>query len=192
VFGSFTVRLGHTDLSGEGKGKKVLDETWRVRVYNLTDCFLFDLESVQRCATGSPLIVKKFDYGGMAIRGSRQWSKPTAFDFLTSEGKTRKDGNHTRPRWCVLHGTLDGKPAGLTVLCHPANFRFPQPVRLHPSMPYYCWSPMVLGDFRIEPGKAFVSKYRFLAHDGKADAAAVERLWQDYADPVKVRVVEDK
>lgn len=190
VFAYFTARLRHVDLTGAGKRKPVLDETWRVRVYNLTDCFVFDLESVQTCATGSPLIVKKFAYGGMAIRGSRRWSKPDLFDFLTSEGKTRKDGNHTRPRWCAMHGVLDGQPAGLTTLCHPGNLRFPQHVRLHPTMPYYCWAPMVEGDFRIEPGKPFVSKYRFIAFDGKVDAAVAERHWQDYAHPVQVRIVE--
>jgi hypothetical protein len=188
VFAYFVVHLEHVDLTTGGK--KVLDETWRIRVYGLADPFLFDVESIQRCATKSPLTVKKFDYGGMAIRGSRQWSDPQTFDFLTSQGKGRKDGNHTRPKWCAIYGAVDDQPAGLTTLCHPENFRFPQPVRLHPTMPYYCWSPMVLGDFQIEAGKELISRYRFIAHDGKPDPGVAERFWQYYAHPVKVRIIE--
>ncbi len=187
VFAHFTVHLAHRDLTLGGK--PVLNETWRVRVYNLARAFLFDLESVQTCATSSPLTVKKFHYGGVAVRGSKQWKKGVGFDFLTSEGKTRTDGNHTRARWCAIAGAIDGKPAGLTVLSHPDNFRAPQPVRLHPSMPYYCWAPMVPDAFNIEPARPFVSRYRFIAYDGQTDAAVMERMWQDYAHPVAVRVV---
>jgi hypothetical protein len=71
----------------------------------------------------------------------------------------------------------------------PANFRFPQPVRLHPWIPYFCYAPSVPDSFTIEPGKPYVSRYRFCVHDGKPDAQLLERLWRDYADPPKVRVV---
>jgi hypothetical protein len=43
-----------------------------------------------------------------------------------------------------------------------------------------------LGDFTIEVGKPFVSRYRFYVHDGELDRAAADRLWQDYADPPTV------
>jgi len=63
-------------------------------------------------------------------------------------------------------------------------------VRLHPSMPYFCFSPAVLGAFSIEPGQApYVSRYRFYVHDGRPDPKVAERLWQDYAAPPEVRIV---
>ena len=190
VFGHFTARLRHVNLNGPEGRKPILDETWDVRVYNFSDHFLFDLTSSQTCAGTSPLVVEEYHYGGMAIRGSAAWPAKSRADFLTSEGKTRADGNHTRPRWCDIYGPVDGRMAGVCILGHPTNFRFPQHVRLHPSMPYFCFSPAVLGAFPIEPGKPpYVSQYRFYVHDGRPEPEVAERLWQDYAEPPEVRVV---
>ena len=58
VFGFFTVRLRHWSLTAAGAPTPMLDETWRVRVYNRSDRFVFDLESVQTCAGSSPLVVQ--------------------------------------------------------------------------------------------------------------------------------------
>ena len=44
------------------------------------------------------------------------------------------------------------------------------------------------GDWSIEPGTAYISRYRIVVMDGKPDAAQLERLWQDYAEPVSVEV----
>jgi hypothetical protein len=41
----------------------------------------------------------------------------------------------------------------------------------------------------ITPGKPYVSRYRFVVHDGPADKAIIERLWQDYAHPPEVSLV---
>ena len=190
VFGHFTALLRHVDLKAPDGKRAVLNETWRVRVYNRADAFLFDIESVQACATAAPLKIDKYHYGGMAVRGSRQWLQRGKGDFLTSDGKTRKDGNHSRPRWVDIYGLLNGRATGLTVFGHTDNFRSPQPVRVHPNKPYFCFAPMVLGEFQIVPGKPYVSKYRCFVHHGKGDPAQAERLWNDYVHPVRVQPVE--
>jgi hypothetical protein len=191
VFAQFTAALRHDDLTAPDGPKPALDETWSVRVYNLSGNFLVDIESRQRTAGESPLEINEFHYGGMAFRGSRHWFEDEPSDFLTSEGKTRLDGNHTRPRWVEAHGLIDGRPSGVTAMCHPDNFRFPQPVRLHPTKPYFCFSPMVEGRFAIERGQEYVSRYRYSIHTGLPDAPAADRLWHDYAQPPRVRVVEN-
>ena len=191
VFASFTAVLAHVDLTAPGGPKTVLEETWRVRVYNRTDGFLFDLHSSQTCAGESPLQINEYHYGAMAIRGARAWFEPGCGDFLTSEGKTRADGNHSRPRWCDIYGQEDGHTSGVTTLCHPDNFRFPQPVRLHPTKPYFCWSPMVLGPLAVEPGTPYVSQYRYYVHDDELDPQVAKHLWHDLADPPQVRVVRN-
>jgi hypothetical protein len=192
VFGFFTVKLRHVSLNGPDGPEPMLDETWHVRVYRFTGHFLFDLESVQACAGQSPFVVEEYHYGGLMIRGAAAWLEKGHGDFLTSEGKTRADGNHSRPRWCDVHGVLEGRPTGVTVFCGPENYGFPQPVRLHPSMPYFCFTPAVLGQFRVEPERPpYRSRYRFYVHDGKLDPQAAERVWRDFAEPPKVRVVSD-
>ena len=190
VFGHFAARLRHVSLNGPAGPEPMLDETWHVRVYSLSDYYLFDLESSQTCAGASPLVVEKYHYGGLMVRGHAAWIGAGAGDFVTSQGKTRRDGNHTRPRWCDIHGRLEGRPTGICVLGHPANLRFPQPVRLHPTMPYFCFTPATLGSFTQKPGgAALVSRYRFYVHDGPVDPKQADRLWHDLAEPPKIRVV---
>ena len=191
VFGSFTARLRQVDLTAPGGPKPVLDETWFVRAYNLSDRFLFDIESTQTCASNSPVTIEEIHYGGLMIRGHADWQERKHFDYLTSEGKTKADGNQTRPSWVDMHGPVDGKETGVTILDHPGNFRFPQPTRLHPSMPYFCFTPATLGAFTIEPGKSYVSRYRFCVHGEMLDRKAADRVWQDYAHPVAVQVIAD-
>lgn len=193
VFGFFTARLRHVSLTAPDGPKPMLDETWHVRVVNLNDRFLFDLTSIQTAAGDDPLTVEKYHYGGFAIRGAAAWAKHRGrdYDFLTSEGKNKKDGNHSRPRWVDIHGPLDGQMTGVTIMDHPNNFRFPQPVRLHPWIPYFCFTSAVLGPFDIEHGKPHVSRYRFCVHDGNVEPTVAERLWHDYAHPPTVRVVPD-
>ncbi len=61
-----------------------------------------------------------------------------------------------------MYGPVDGEICGVVVMNHPDNFRFPQWVRLHPAMPYFVYAPMVQEPFAIEPGKPYVSKFRYL------------------------------
>ncbi len=190
VCGGFDVALRHIDLTAPSGPKPVLDETWSVRVYNVDDRFLFDIHSVQRCAGESPLVINQYHYGGMAIRGRREWLQPGAGDFLTSDGKTRADGNHSRPNWVTMHGILDDRTYYLTMFSSPHNFRAPQPVRLHPSKPYFVFAPLVLGEFQIRPSTPYESRYRFSVRDGKLDPDRTEQLWQDYSDPPQVMRVE--
>ena len=188
VFGSFTARLRQVDLTAPGGPKPVLNETWLVRIYNLSDRSLFDIESTHTCAEPQPVTIEEIHYGGLAIRGHANWHADN-YDYLTSQGHTKADGNQTRPNWVDIHGPLDGQVTGVTIFDHPANFRFPQPVRLHPTMPYFCFAPSALGSFTIEPGKPYVSRYRFSVHDRGLDADVGQRLWNDYAHPAAVRIV---
>ena len=49
---------------------------------------------------------------------------------------------------------------------------------------------MVLGAFKIEADQPYVSRYRFYVHNGKLDATAAERHWQDLADPPRVTLTD--
>jgi hypothetical protein len=61
---------------------------------------------------------------------------------------------------------------------------------LHPNKPYFCFAPMVLDRFAIEPGQSYISRYRLSVHDGRPDPSAIEGRWLDYAEGPKARVVE--
>jgi len=187
----FQVRLRHLDVTDE-EPKEVLRETWDVRVRAVEDVYVIDLESRQHCASESPLLIKKYHYGAMGLRAPMAWNAPDG-DFLTSEGKTRASGNHTRPKWVDSYGPVESEGenpqiAGITVMQHPLNFRYPQPARLHPKFSYFCFAPMVLGDFSIEPNEPYVSHFRYVVHDGPIDNELTERLWKDFANADHKRI----
>jgi hypothetical protein len=164
----------------------ILKETWKITIPKKELPYhQFDLTSIQSCATDDPLLIQKYHYGGMAIRGSDQWLKldrdanPLG-KMITSEGKNRENGNHTRPRWMAMHGPVDGQECGVVVMNHPENFRYPQWVRLHPTMPYFVYAPMVQESFIIKPGKPYISKFRYLLYDGTPDHEVIEGSWKEW------------
>jgi hypothetical protein len=190
VFGFFKATLHHVDLTAPGEPQTALDETWYVRIYAFDDAFLFDITSTQTCASAKPVSIDTIHYGGMTIRGHADWHEQGNFDYLTDEGKTKADGNQTRPRWVDLFGPIAGQTTGTLIMDHNRNFRFPQPVRLHPTMPYFCFTPASIGSFTIQPGKPYVSRYRFYVHDGSLDANVANRLWHQYSDSPKVNIAK--
>ncbi|MEZ4776470.1 MAG: PmoA family protein [Bacteroidia bacterium] len=191
VYGQFKTQQEHLGIV-EGDTTVILTETWDITVYALSDYFIWDITSHQECVTDSPLNVAKYHYGGMGFRGSEQWN-PVAGEgftanFLTSEGKTRADGNHTRPDWVAMSGTIDGKTEGFAVLDHKDNFRFPQFVRLHPDMPYFCFTPMVEEGFYIRKGEPYSSRYRVVTFSGVPDRELLESLMVAFKREVTVVV----
>jgi hypothetical protein len=185
---SFSVKHAFT-ITGQDKPIDVLYEIWTVTVYQTPlDHFLFDIESVQECATAKPLILEKYHYGGMAFRGNVQWLRkkkeqsisPGDLQYLTSEGKDRWEGNHTRPNWVAFSGKIDDQEVSTTVFCSPKNFRAPQHVRIHPEKPYFCFAPMIDGSFKIKPGEKYISRYRYLITSEAADSNEIGKHWKEY------------
>ncbi len=187
VFGEIVVQLHHVDTTAPDGDKLVLSEVWRLRAYAVPSDFVWDLTSVQRNVSNHPLEMQQFHYGGLMIRGAAEWIN-APHQILTQHGDGRIAGNHTRPFWVDIHGRIGGDHAGLTTMGHPTNYRFPQSVRLHPKMPYYCFAPMVDGSFSIDPSQTFRSKFRFVAHDGPLDRMRAVRYWRDWSDPAKAVV----
>ena len=194
VHGGFEARHAFVDLSAP-EPKTVLDEAWRVRAYGVTGeatpYRLFDLDATQEAASERPLELPTYHYGGVAVRGHRDWDGEANATFLTSEGLDRPEGNETEARWVYLGGRVEGEQTGVAVLSHPENFRAPQPVRLHPDEPYFVFAPQQAGPFAIEPGEPYTARYRYVALDGPPDAALLDRLWNDYAYPPEVTVREE-
>lgn len=198
VMGGFVAQLKMIDLSAPTP-VTALNETWTVTAYDVTTTpgppvRMFDLAVKQECATGDPLVLPKYHYGGFGFRGATEWNGPgEAALFLTAEGVTdRIAGNDTRGRWCYLGGKLDGGIAGTAILGHPENFRAPQTMRLHPNMPYMSFVPQQLGDFAIEPGRPYTARFRFIVADGAPDRARIDAYWHGYAQPAVVRLESEK
>lgn len=189
VYAGFKSRQRYVALTGTPP-KTVLNEQWEVRVYNIGQSgkrfFSFDIVATQHNVSNSALVLEEYRYGGMGVRGHRNWKNKSMVLFLTSEGKTRENGNATRARWIHMSGLVDNETVGIAVLDHPVNFRSPQPLRIHPDDPYFNYAPSQLGRFEIKPGEKYVVRYRYVVADGAPDRTELDRLWNDYAAPPQV------
>ena len=171
-----------------------LYEEWTLRVYHvasgepLPDHRVFDLTVRQSTASASPLTLPTYHYGGVAVRGPDAWYGADNARFLTSTGRDRSNGNESRAHWTYFGGAVDGALAGIAMLGHPSNFRAPQPLRIHPEMPYFTFAPSQLGTWSISPGRPYKARYRFVTLDGRPAPDVLDRLWRDYAYPPTVTI----
>jgi lysophospholipase L1-like esterase len=172
----------------------VLRENWKVIAYPTDGRFYcFDIESHQRALTEAPLVIEKYHYGGMALRGRVEWVqgeklsdaqgqplKSEASEFVNNLGSNRQAGNHQPARWVALQGTIAGQPVSISVLSHAQNFRAPQAARLHPTKPYFCYSPCVDGSFVIDQQHPLHLRYRYLVTDAELDPEWIDQQWQQW------------
>jgi hypothetical protein len=189
AFAGLRAKNRYVDLTTE-KPTTALLEKWELRVYPIlggaSGWILFDVDLVQERTGDTPLVLDEYRYGGVGFRGTGEWLPKGALTFLSSEGKDRESGNGAQARWCRMSGNVDGRPAAIVLYGHPSNFRAPQPVRINPDQPFFCWAPPVLGRFEIKPGEPYVARYRFAVFGRVPEVPEIERLWSDYAEPPKV------
>ena len=163
-----------------------LEEIWTIKILNRKDPFEIEIEIEQKCLTETPVVIEDFHYGGFAYRGPAQWNDEAGdlfkspMSIVTREGKNKTESNHTRPGWIAAWGPAAKGLAGIAILDHPDNFRYPQPVRVHPRMPYFVFSPPVLGQNILEPGKVYRYRYKVVLFDGEPDTENLERLFKEF------------
>ncbi len=169
----------------------VMRERWKVSVQPTDGSFhCFDIESIQTAITDKPLTINKYHYGGMALRGPTRWLsgklsndeieaglKREPSQFLNSLGSDRVAGNHEHAKWVAMSGLVDSKPVCIAVLSHPDNFRSPQPARIHPTKPYFCFAPCVDDAFTIDTEHPYRSHYRFLITDAEPNPKWIDEQW---------------
>jgi len=192
VFGGFEALQQHIDLTAPGDEKVALNEVWEVRVYaqgnRKNGYWMWDFTTTQTCATESPITILKYHYGGFGFRATADWNDKNSH-YLTSEGKTRADGNGTRARWCNVFGKTKEGPAGILFLSHPNNHEHPEPMRIWPQGDvYFGFCPVVYGDWEMLPHETYVRRYRVIVYDGTISADEAELFWQSFANPPKIKV----
>jgi len=87
-----------------------------------------------------------------------------------------------------MFGRIKKDWSGVIIMSHPKNFRHPEPMRIWDKGPvFFGFAPSQLGDWKIQPGKDYVFRYRFYVHEGKPVVTDLERIWNDFADPPNVK-----
>lgn len=192
VFGGFEAFQEHVDLKAQQGEKVVLNEKLVIRLWTQSGAgqsyWMWDFATNQLCATQSPLKLLKYRYGGFGFRGTSDWDEKNS-EYLTSEGKTRKDGNGTRARWCMAYGSTDKGPAGVLILSHTDNYMHPEPMRIWPQGDiFFGFCPVVYEDWTLETGHHYLRRYRLIVYDGTMTSETAEQFWQSYVNPPKVEV----
>ncbi|MCX6302633.1 MAG: PmoA family protein [Bacteroidia bacterium] len=196
VFSEFAVLHEHVVYKKGGGEKVAMNELQSVRVYPLRankDYFIVDFTIQLNCADESPVKLLEYRYAGLGWRTTEKWDKNNSM-VLTSEGKTRKDADGSKARWCIVQGEIDNAYAGVVMMSFPTNYNFPEPLRIWPENQYnrgdmfanFC--PTKDMDWLLLPGHNYVLKYRFLVFNGKVEKEKAESAWSCYANPPKVVV----
>lgn len=198
VFAEYAARHEHVAFGKEGEEKVAIDEVQTVRVYvphGNDDYYIADI-TVQMNCPGSPVRLLEYRYGGLGWRATEQWTKENS-KVLTSEGKTRKDADGSKARWCIVEGTVDGENAGAVMMSYPANYNYPEPLRIWPENAnrnrgdmFANFSPTKDMDWPLEPGKNYVLKYRFIVFNGSFNKEKAESAWKYFASPPQVTSVK--
>jgi hypothetical protein len=176
--------------------KVAMNEVWDVRVYNIgTKMWLWDFTSSLNCATTEPVILKAYRYAGFGFRATPDWNNQNS-KVLTSAGKTRKDADSSRARWCMIDGDVGGGHSGVLFMGHPANYNFPEPMRIwRENMNgrgdvFFNFCPTRNMDWTLTPGNRYVLKYRLLVYDGTITPALAEKTWNGFAHPPEVIITK--
>jgi len=201
VYGGFSVKQDHIDFQVVKSGELAINEVWDVRAWNTepvegTKAYLVDLTTFLSVAGNEPIVFVAYRYaGGIGFRATGEWNNKNS-TVLTSEGLTRKDADGSRARWADINGEFKDKGnSGITFFSHPSNREFPEPMRVWPENQngvgdvYFEFCPTRHKDWQLDPGNQYRLKYRMLVYDGKIDKEVAERLWNDFAFPPSVIIL---
>jgi hypothetical protein len=198
VFSEYEALQKHIVFKKNGKEKTAIDELQSVKVYlpdENQDYYIIDMSIELNCTSESRVLLLKYRYGGLGWRATEEWDNKNS-EVLTSEGKTRKDADGSKARWCIVQGTVDhGKDyAGIAWISYPSNYNSPEPLRIWPENQngrgdvFVNFSPTKDGDWLLEPGKKYLLRYRFIVFNNHFTKEKAESAWEYYADAPIVNV----
>jgi len=200
LFSEFRALHEHVVFKQTAKEKVAINELQSIRVYapqKKQDFFIVDFNIQMNCADESPVKLLEYRYAGLGWRTTEKWDNKNSM-VLTSEGKTRKDSDGSKARWCIVQGEIDNDYAGVVMMSFPTNYNFPEPLRIWPEDQYgrgdmfanFC--PTKDMDWLLYPGKNYSLKYRFLVFNGRMDNDTAEKAWLYYAYPPRVTIRKEK
>ncbi|HEX7755978.1 MAG TPA: PmoA family protein [Niabella sp.] len=195
VYAGYQVLHQHIAFKKDGSEKNAINELQTVKIYRPQKendtYYIMDITVQLSCASSSPVKLLEYRYGGLGIRATAAWNKDNSRIF-TSEGKNRKEADGGTGRWCVAEGQLNQQYGGLEMMSYPANYNYPEPLRIWPEDMnkrgdvFLNFSPTKNKDWLLEPGKQYILKYRFLVFNNQLIKEKAEEAWQAFAHPPTV------
>jgi hypothetical protein len=199
VAGGLTVDKQHVVLEENQKMDPAINESLDIKAWQTNESnsqFLIDYVVNLECASNEKIILNNYRYGGgIGFRATERWTNMNS-EVLTSEGKTRKDADASKAKWCIVYGESDSpsKQSGILFLSHPENQSHPEPMRVWPINSnnnrgdvFFEFCPIRHTEWPLYPGNQYRLKYRLVVFDGSLDAEKAEQLWNDFANPPHVQ-----
>ena len=195
VYAGYQVLHEHIAFN-KGEEKIAINELQTVRIYypaQNADYYIADITIQLSPVSGKHIVLKEYRYGGLGWRATEKWNKDNS-ETLTSEGKTRKDADGSKARWCIVQGSLDSDYGGVVMMSYPTNYNHPEPLRIWPEATngrgdvYANFSPTKDKDWELKNGQQHVLKYRLLVFNGKMSAEKAEAAWQHFAHAGKIKM----
>ena len=196
VFSEFRALHDHVVFKKGGGEKIAMKELQSVRVYpprGNQNFFIVDFNIQLNCAGESPVKLMEYRYAGLGWRTTEKWDNKNSM-VLTSEGKTRKDADGSKARWCIVQGQIDDDYAGVVMMSFPTNYNFPEPLRIWPENQngrgdmFANFCPTKDIDWLLRPRQNYVLKYRFLVYNGRVDKDKAESAWQYFSDTPQILI----
>jgi hypothetical protein len=200
VFSEYQALHEHVVFKKSGGEKIAMNELQSVRVYRpqeSQDFFVVDFNIQLNCADESPFKILKYRYEGFGWRTTEKWDKNNSM-VLTSEGKTRKNADGSKARWCIVQGEIDQDYAGVEMMSFPTNYNFPEPLRIWPENQlnrgdmFASFSTTKDMDWLLRPRQNYVLRYRLLVFNGHLEKEKAESAWQYFAYPQKITIKIEK
>lgn len=198
VFSEFEALHEHVVFKKTGKEKVALNELHKVRVYRVQrdcDCYFIDFYFRMSCAGESPFRILEYLYAGLGWRTTGEWDRNNSM-VLTSEGRTRKDSDGSKARWCIVQGNLGNDYGGALMMSYPANYNFPEPLRVWPEDQnergdlFVNFCPVKDMDWLLKPHNNYFLRYRFLVYNGRIEEYQAENSWKNFSSPPLIRVIK--
>lgn len=187
----------HHVIFDEGREDTVIHENWRISVFpEHGERYLIDIESVLRPVgdEGQDVILQEYRYGGLGMRAREDWTNQNS-DIRTASGKTWDEADGSLERWAIVSGELGTGTGGVLFMSYPANYNFPEPIRVWPRNgnggrgdQFFNFSPTKNKDWILADGQQYTLRYRLLVFDGALTPAEAEQYWQSFANPPQVTV----
>ena len=198
VYSEFEALHEHIVFKKDGAVKVAMNELHSARVIcprNSQDYFYVDFYFKMNCSDQSPVTLLEYRYAGLGWRTTGKWDNKNSM-VLTSEGKTRKDADGSKARWCIVQGVIDDDYAGVVMMSFPTNYNYPEPLRIWPENQngrgdmFANFCPTKDMDWSLMPGNDYVLKYRFLVFNGKTDGEKAESAWYYFANPPEIKITK--
>jgi hypothetical protein len=120
-------------------------------------------------------------YGGLTIRGNRNWSKT---HILFPDGSASDRPTGIPAQWTDLSGLFDGgaqKEGGIALFDHPANIRHPQPWYGATGSGHYVNAAFLFHEpLNIAKDETLRLRYRCLVHDNLWSVELLQRAYDMY------------